>query len=159
MINPLYMAQVLVSFFVLMGLLTYFLYKPVRKFMADRTASIEKSINDAQKAKEDAEKLRSDYQGELAQAKTESQRIIEDAIKQGQKVREQMTIDAREEAARLIERAKAEVQLELDKAMALLRDHVAEIAISAAAAVISKDINADTHAQLIADVIQGVGKH
>ncbi|MDP3487210.1 MAG: F0F1 ATP synthase subunit B [Bacillota bacterium] len=159
MINPLYMLQVLLSFFVLMGLLTYFLYKPVRKFMADRTASIEKTIKDAHKAKEDAEKLRSDYQGELAQAKAESQRIIEDAIKQGQKVREQMTIDARAEAARLIEKAKAEVQLELDKAMAVLRDHVAELAISAAAAVISKDINADTHAQLIADVIQGVGKH
>lgn len=159
MITPLYMVQVMVSFFVLMGLLTYFLYKPVSKFMADRTASIEKTIKDSQKAKEDAEKLRSDYQGELAQAKSESQRIIEDAIKQGQKVREQMVIEAREEAARLIERAKAEVQLELDKAMAVLRDHVAELAISAASAVISKDINADTHSQLIADVIQGVDKH
>lgn len=159
MITPLYMVQVMVSFFVLMGLLTYFLYKPVRKFMADRTAGIEKAISDAQRAKEDAEKLRRDYQGELAQAKAESQRIIEDAIKQGQKAREQIASDARDEATRLIERAKAEVQLELDKAMAVLRDHVAELAISAAAAVISKDINADTHAQLIADVIQGVGKH
>ena len=159
MITPLYMVQVMVSFFVLMGLLTYFLYKPVRKFMADRTASIDKTIKDAQKTKEDAERLRGDYQSELAQAKSESQRIIEDAIKQGQKVREQMSIDAREEAARLIERAKAEVQLELDKAMAVLRDHVAELAISAASAVISKDIDGDTHAKLINDVIQGVGKH
>ena len=75
MITPLYMVQVMVSFFVLMGLLTYFLYKPVRKFMADRTASIDKTIKDAQKAKEDAERLRSDYQSELAQAKSESQRI------------------------------------------------------------------------------------
>lgn len=159
MINPLYMAQVLVSFFVLMGLLTYFLYKPVSKFMADRTASIEKTINDAQKAREEAERLRTDYQGELAQAKTESQRIIEDAIKQGQKVREQIVDDARQEAQKLIERARAEVQQELDKAMAILRDNVAELAISSASAVISKEIDADAHSRLIADVIKGVGNH
>jgi len=159
MINPLYMVQMILNFFILMGLLTYFLYKPVRKFMADRTASIEKTINDAQRAKEDAEKLRGDYQGELAQAKAESQRIIEDAIKQGQKVREQIVTEAREEAQKLVERARNEVQQELDKAMAILRDQVAELAISSASAVISKEIDANAHTRLISDVIKGVGNH
>lgn len=159
MVNPLYMVQVLVSFFVTMGLLTYFLYKPVRKFMADRAAGIEKAIRDAQQAREDAEKMRTDYQGELAQAKQESQRIIEDSIKQGQKVREQIVSDAREEAARLVTRARVEIQQELDKAMTVLRDQVADLAISSARAVIVKEVDASTHSRLIADVIEGVGKH
>lgn len=158
MLNPLYMAQVLVSFFVLMGLLTYFLYKPVVKFMAERSAGIDRSIQEAQKAREEAEKLRSTYQSELAQTKQESSRIIEDAIKQGQKVREQIVAEAREEAARMVEKARAEIQQELNKAMAILRDQVTELAISSAAAVIGQELNVDAHRRLITEVIEGVGK-
>ena len=160
MLDPRYMLQVLVSFFVLMGLLSYFLYKPVRQYMAERSAGIERAINDSQKAKEQAERLRQEYQAELAGARAENQRIIDDAVRQGQKVREQITNEAREEAARMLEKAKADIDQEVAKAMSVLRTEVAELAIRAASLIISKELDDQTHHRLVAQTLEGMdGTH
>jgi len=158
MLNPLYMIQMLLNFFVLMGLLTYLLYKPVRKVMAERSAGIERALNDAALAREEAESMRQTFASEMAQARATSQRIIEEATKHGQKIKDELVAEAREEGVRIVQRAQAEVQHEVGKAMAMLKDHVLDLTISSAAAVIGREINPVTHRQLISDTLQGMGR-
>lgn len=156
MLDPRFMAQVLVSFFVLMGILTYFLYKPVRRFMAERASGIEKAIKDAQSAREQAEKMKEQYQADLTGARAESQRILDDAVKQGQRVREQIVAEAREEAARLLTKAKADIELETAKAMSLLRNEVADLAIKSASALLGREMDDASHRALIAETLEGM---
>lgn len=158
MLNPLYMVQMLLNFFVLMGLLTYLLYKPVRKVMAERSAGIERALNEAALAREEAESMRQTFESEIAQAKETSQRIIEEATKHGQKIKDELVAEARKESARIVERAQAEVQHEVGKAMAMLKEHVLELTISSAAMVIGREINPATHRQLISDTLEGMGR-
>jgi F-type H+-transporting ATPase subunit b len=156
MLEPLYMAQVLVSFFVLMGILTYFLYKPVRKFVADRAAGIEKSIRDSQAARLQAEQLLEKYQKDMAGARAESQRMLDDAVKQGQKVREQIIAEAREEASRIMAKSKADLEQEVVKAMALLRNEVADLAIKSAGVLINRELDDASHRSLIQETLEGM---
>lgn len=156
MLNPLYMAQVLVSFFVLMGILSYFLYKPVRRFMADRSAGIDKTIKESQSARLQAEQLKEQYHAELAGARAESQRILDDAVKQGQKVREQIVAEAREEAGRLMAKAKADLEQEVIKSMAILRNEVADLAIKSASRLLNRELDDASHRSLIAETLEGM---
>ncbi len=156
MLNPMYMAQVLVSFFVLMGILTYFLYNPVKKFMADRAAGIEKSIRESQSARAQAEQLLEKYQKEMAGARAESQKILDDAVKQGQKVREQIIAEARDEASRIMTKAKADLEQEVTKAMALLRNEVADLAIKSAGVLINRELDDASHRSLIQETLEGM---
>jgi F-type H+-transporting ATPase subunit b len=159
MVNLTNMLQVILNFLVLMAILTYLLYKPVRNFMAERSAGIERTINESQKAREEAERLRTQYQAELANARTESQKVIDEAVKQGQKVREQITQEAREEAARLMAKAKADIEQEVAKAMAMLRTEVADLAIRAAGMIIDKELDSSAHRHLVAQTLEEMESH
>ena len=77
----------------------------------------------------------------LLQAENQSQRIIEAAKAQAQV-----------EAEKIILGAKAEIEQEALRAREALRERVADLAVAGAEKILRREINAGTHADLLAQI-------
>lgn len=135
-----------------------FLFKPVRKIILDRQNEIDGLYNDANASKKEAEALKNSYAAKLADADAESNRIIQEATRTAQKREEEILRDAQAKAARTMERAQEQIDLEKKQAMNELKDQVSEIAVDIASAVLEADVDSRKHARLIDSFIDNLGE-
>lgn len=147
----------IVNFLILLVILNKFAYKPIIKMLDDRKKSIEDSLTQAEKAKDDAEKLQKEYQTQLMEAKKEAQEIMEKATKLGEQMREEIVANAQSEANKAIQRAQEEINREKEKAVATLRDEVANLAVLAAGKVLDKAISVEDHEKMVKEFVAEVG--
>jgi len=146
-----------ISFLLLVIIMRKFAYPAIKKGMDARADRIRADLDAAENAKTEATSVLDGYRAELAGAKTEAGRIIEearqsaDALKKDQEARLQTELsEARARAAADIEAAKAQ-------ATADLRGELATLAVGAASAVVNKNLDPAAQTQLIEDYISQVG--
>jgi F-type H+-transporting ATPase subunit b len=150
---PLLLAQV-VDFFILLGLLYLFLYKPVLKMLDDRSKKVEESMKQTEAIKEQLARTEEESQKRINAASKEGQNIIASAARTGEEVRKQALEDAKKDAETVIERARAEIQHERDEAIGELRREFADLTILAAEKVIDKSLDKEAHRKLIEDTLE-----
>lgn len=147
----------IVQFFLLLILLRAVAYKPILKAMEDRQNNIEQSIREADNSRTEAKRMIDEYTAKLQEARKEAQEIIEKATKLGEDSKADILAKAQEEASKITTKAKAEIQAEKEKAIAQLRDEVANIAILAAGKVINKEITNQDHVKMVKEFVEEVG--
>lgn len=130
----------------------------IKKGMDNRTERIRSDLDAAENQRVEADGILADYRAQLADAKNESARIIEearqsaDALKKDQEARLQTDLaDLRSKAAADIDAAKVQ-------AIADLRGEVASLAIGAAEVVVGHNLDQPTQVQLIEDYINQVAQ-
>ncbi len=153
---PKFLWQV-VNFLILLFLLKKFAYKPILNMLDERKKSIEDAINNAETAKNEAEKMRKEYETRLAEAKQEAQEIMAKATKLGEEMKHEIVANAQSEATKAIQKAQEEIKREKDQAIAALRDEVAVLAVMAAGKVLGKSISVEDHEKLVKEFVSEVG--
>lgn len=148
----------LVSFVVLLALLAKFAFKPIAAALDRRSEMIKKSIEEAEKQRAEAKKLMDDYQKQLAEARSEANKIIEEARGLGENVRKEVVEKANAEASALLQRSQEELQRQKEKGVQELKDTVASLSVQIASKVIEKEINEATHRQLVENLIKDLSK-
>jgi F-type H+-transporting ATPase subunit b len=90
----------------------------------------------------------------LAEAKTRSSEIIA----QGEKLKTETVAaakhEAKEEAERILTAARGEIEQELARAREALRNQVADLAVAGAAQILKREVDANAHADLLAEIRQ-----
>jgi F-type H+-transporting ATPase subunit b len=147
----------IISFTVLLVLLWKFAYPGLKKGMDARTERIASSIDEAESAKTEAQTLLDDYRRQLADARNESGRIIEEARQQADSLKRDQESRLQAELAEMRARAAADIESAKAQAVADLHADVAQIAIGAAEVVVQHNLDADTQTQLIENYINQVG--
>ena len=147
----------LIAFAVLVALFLKFGYPPVKKGLEARTARIRGDLEQAEKAKTEAEKVLADYKKQLADSKGEADKIIDDARQQAEKVKADVIAKANAEAAEIKSKASADIESARSAALASLQSSVAEIAIELAEKVVEKNLDRETNKRLIDSFIAKVG--
>ena len=74
----------LINTLIIVLLYFFFLHKPVCKILDERAKTVNKDMDDAQKAKEEAAAVKADYEHRLETSKEEAARIVADATKKAQ---------------------------------------------------------------------------
>lgn len=138
--------------------LKHFLFDKVNKVMEDRKNEVAQTYKDADEAKENAKKLEAEYTDRISGAKEESVQIIQAATKKAQLHSDEIISDAKREAKGITEQARAEIEREKKIAVNQIKDDIADIAFSAAQAVIEKDLNTEDNERLIEQFIDNVGE-
>lgn len=150
-LNATLIAQ-LVVFFILAWFTMKFVWPPVMKALDDRAKKIADGLAAADKAKADLVAVERRVQDELVKAKDVASDVRGSAEKQGATLIE----EARVEAARLIaqarEAAEAEAGAAMQRARDALREEVAALAVKGAQQILSREINAQAHAELLANL-------
>jgi F-type H+-transporting ATPase subunit b len=148
----------LVTFVVLLVLLAKFAFKPIAQALDRRGETIKKSIEEAEKQRADAKKLMEDYQKQIAEARNEAGKIIEESRQLGERVRKEVVEKANAEASAVAQRAQEEIVRQKEKGIQELKDTVANLSVQIASKVIEKEVNEATHRQLIDNLIKDLGK-
>ena len=128
----------IINLVVLYLLLKKFLIKPVTDVMEKRKKLIADGLNEASSAKQEAAKLKSEYEAALTGAREESVRIVEKAQVQAKAEYERIVKEAGVKAGSMLDSAKANIQLEREQTMKALQSEIAGLAMTAAAKIVSE---------------------
>ena len=146
-----------VSFLILLVLLRVFAWKPVLKMLHDREEKINMSLNEANLAREQMRQLTADNERLLLEAKDERDAILNEARKVSQKMYDDAKIRAQEESQRIIDSAKEDILIEKQKAIADIRNTIAEVSLEIAEKVIENEFaDKQKHQQYINKQIEAL---
>jgi F-type H+-transporting ATPase subunit b len=150
-LNATLIAQ-LVVFFILAWFTMKFVWPPVMKALDERASKVAAGLAAADKAKADLVAVERRVQTELSKAKDVASEVRGGAEKQASALIE----EARAEAARLVAQARqaaeAEAGAAMQRARDSLREEVAVLAVRGAQAILMKEVNAQAHADLLANL-------
>jgi F-type H+-transporting ATPase subunit b len=128
----------------------------IKKGMAARTERIRSDLAAAETQRSEADQLLADYRAQLADAKNESARIIEEARQSADALKRDQEARLQSELAEMRTRATADIEAAKTQAIADLRGEVAQLAVGAAEVVVGKNLDQATQVQLIEDYINQV---
>ena len=148
---------VIINLLVLYLLLKKFLFKPVCKMMDERSAKIRSDLDGAAQAKADAEKIKADYEAEIADAHSQAVEITNKAKAQASRECDLMLENARAESAKIMKEAEKSIANEKEKAMDDAKYQIADLAILAAAKVIKKNVGGDSDRETVDEFLSEVG--
>jgi len=148
----------LVTFVVLLGLLAKFAFKPIAEALDRRGQLIKAQIDDGQKMRAEAKKLMEDYQKQLAEARVEAGKVIEEARQLGEKVRKDVVDKATTEASAIVSRSQEEIIRQKEKGIQEMKDTIASLSVQIAGRVLEKEVNVATHKQLVESFISDLAK-
>lgn len=141
------------NFVVLLVVLRAFLFKPILKMLDERRAKIAEGLNAAELARAEAAQAQANIQEQIEAARKEGQELIANA----QTIAGRIQTEAREQATRdrdvTVERARQEIQLERDRAIAELRGEFADITMRAAERVIGQSLDPQAHERIIQETL------
>ena len=143
---------------ILFLILRHFLFGRVNKVLENRQKLIETTYEDADKAKENALALETDYTQKLITAKEESAEIVKNAAKKAQVRSDEIVFAAKNEASNLMDKANSDIEHEKKRAINQIKDEISDIAMAVASKVVEKEIKAEDNDRLIDDFIANIGE-
>jgi F-type H+-transporting ATPase subunit b len=147
----------LVSFLVLFVILAKFAFPPVTKMLDERADKIRESLEKAEETRIEAERLLEEYRVQMAEARAEAGKVIEQGRTVAENMKNEIVAKAREEAEAEKTKAIDAIKAEKLAAMAELQASVADLSVAVAGKIIGQKLSAADHAALIERSIAEVG--
>lgn len=139
----------LLAMLILLALLKKYALGPLLNIMKQREDHIAGEITSAEEKNKEAQQLIEEQRVLLKEARQESQTLIENAKKLGEKQKEEIIQAARAESERLKEAARTEIVKEKEQAVSALREQVASLSVMIASKVIEKELDEQAQEKLI----------
>ena len=143
------------------GIVFFFIWKfavpALNEMLANRQAAIKGEMEAAEAAKLEAESLLNDYREQLANARTEANRIVEEARQAGEAVRADVVAKAEQEAEAIKSRARDEVAGERQRASDEIRREVASLSLDVAEKVVGQSLDRSAQQGLVDRYIDELG--
>ena len=143
----------------LFTLLSYLLFNPVRDMLEKRRQRIVDDKESAEREKEEAIGYKEEYEKKLQEVDKEVQVILSEARKKAMKNENAIIAEAKEEAARIMARANAEIELEKKRALDDMKQEMIAIASMMAQKVVSASIDTDVQESLIDETLKEMGEN
>lgn len=138
-----------IAFFIFVWFCMKYVFPPVNAILEERQKKIADGLEAADRAQRDLNLAQNRAADELREAKVKSAEIIELANKRASQIVDDAKEKAREEGLRLINGAKAEIDMEIQRAREVLRAQVAAIAIAGAEKILETSIDQAANEELV----------
>ena len=146
------------NLFIQVYLIKRFLFKPVNEMLEKRKALADAQIREAEKAKADADAIKTEYEQNMKEAKEKANEILTTAQRTAALQSEEMLKEATAQAAALKSKAESDIAQEKRKAVNEIKDEIGGMAVEIAGKVIEREISEEDHAKLIDEFIANVGE-
>jgi len=128
----------------------------VNTLLEERREKIQGEMERAEATRTEADRILADYQAQLANAREEANRIIEEARRSAQQLQLDLQARAEQESQATVARAQDEIRAERDRVFQELRTQVGEIAVVLAGKVVGAELDRAAHERLIDEYIDQV---
>jgi F-type H+-transporting ATPase subunit b len=144
----------LVNIAILFTVLRAILFKPVTKFMADRSRKIEENLAQADHEKSQARQMLRQYEDQLKNLDAEAETIIKNARENAERESEQILAEGKARVERMIDAARTQIHSERQAALALFKTEAATLVVTAAGRLLMRDLNQEDDRRLAAGLLQ-----
>jgi F-type H+-transporting ATPase subunit b len=145
------------AFLLLVFLLGKFAWKPVLSAIKERERSIDDALEAAKKAKEEMARLTNENEALLKEARAERDVILKEAKQLKDQIVSDAKASAQAEGAKLIEKAKQEIDSQKAAALAEVKNQVAELSLQIAEKVLCKQLEDQKKQEaLVSDLLKEV---
>ena len=152
-LNPAWLLAQIINFALLLVILRAVAYKPVLNMLNTRKQKIQESLDYAESVKKQAAEQQKEFDRKLEEARREAQAAAAVAAQAGEKEREAILVQTREDARKMIEQAKEQIEYERKQMLAELRQEVVRLSLLAAQKVVSQSLDEQAHHRLINDFL------
>ena len=144
----------ILTFLVLLGLLAKFAWRPLLKALEGRQEAIKKSLEDADRAKEELARMQQESAKIIEQARVEADSILSRTRSDADRLREELKVRAKEEADTMIRNAEQQIQLQTRQALQQVRHEVGDIAVTIASKLLERNLTNEDNDRLIRETLR-----
>ena len=147
------MIWTLVSFAITLWVLKRYAFGPIQKLIDDRRDRIRSSVEEADRAREEARNLLEEHRQLILQAKSEAESILSETRKVADSQRERMREETEEDRQRRLEETKRQIEQATVQALGQIRQEVASLSLLAAEKITRKTLTDDDQKRLIDEAL------
>jgi F-type H+-transporting ATPase subunit b len=130
----------LIAFAILLFVLNKYAVPRFEALYAERTNAIEGGLKRAEEAQEQANRLKQQYEEQLAGLRAEAARIRDDARAEGQQIKAELRAQAEEEAARIRARGEEQIAAQREQVVRQLRGEIGGLSVQLAERLIGDSL-------------------
>lgn len=153
--------QILVSLanlVILFLIIKKFLFKPVKKVLAQRQETLDNQYLEAQQAVSEAEENKKTWENKIQSAQSEADAIIKNASDDAKLRGERIVADARDKADGIVRQAQTEAELERRKAEEGIRREIVDVSAALTEKLLGREISVQDHRDMIDSFIEEIGE-
>jgi len=158
-VNPGLIVWTIVTFVLLVIVLRVYAWKPLLSALQQREEHVRSSLERAEQARAEAERILEDNRKQLANAGAEASRILAEGRSLGEKLKNELLEQANRQSRKMIDQAKQEIDREKDAALEKLRSEVASLAIGAAEKILDETLDENRHRKIVDGYLRDLPKN
>ncbi|MAG20580.1 MAG: F0F1 ATP synthase subunit B [Candidatus Marinimicrobia bacterium] len=147
----------IVTFLALLGVLARFVWRPLMDALERRENKIRESLENAEKAKIELERLQHESEEIVAGARGEAQTIVAEGKAAAKKMKDDILQAARDKATGIIDQAGKQIEVEKDKALVEIKAEVVDLSIQVAEKLIRRNLSKEDNLAIINESLKKVG--
>jgi F-type H+-transporting ATPase subunit b len=147
-----------VAFVIVLIFLTKVAFPKIREAVQAREKKIQDDLENAEKAKTEAQSELDKYKEQLADARSEANRIIEEARRQAEGVRNDLVEKAQAEAQQIVARAQEQIDAERNRTVQELQGTIADLSIELAEKVVGRSLDDKSQREMVDAYIKEVAE-
>lgn len=144
----------LILFGVVLFILGKYAWPKLIQALQEREEKIRREIEDAERARQQAQSALEQYEQALSQARAEAQKMLDEAKAQQQTLAAQMRAQTEQELNQLRDRARREIDAAKEAAVAEIYSQMASTATEIASRILQREISPDDQRRLVEESLQ-----
>jgi F-type H+-transporting ATPase subunit b len=148
------MIWTILCFLITLFVLKRFAFGPIQNMLDERRERIRRSIEEAEKARNEARSLLEEHRSLIGQARGQAEEILGEARRVAESQRQRVKDETEADRQRRLEETRRQIEAETHRALEQIRAEVADLTLVATAKVTGKVLDDDDHRRLIEDAIK-----
>src|SRR5262245_49929800 len=144
------------TFLVLVFLLGKFAWRPLLAALERRQDAIRKSLDDAQQAKQELERLNVESKKILAEARVQADTILSQTRSDASRLRDELKQKAQAEAAGIVKNAERQIEMETARALQQIRNEAVDLSIAIASKLLERNVSKEDNERLIEETFKQI---
>jgi F-type H+-transporting ATPase subunit b len=156
-IDPRFILVMAVGFLLLFLLLRRFAFGPIFNVLQQRQDTIRSNLDEAEARRNQMVRLQHEYEERLAKIEDEARDKIQAAVKDAQAARDEIIARAHADRDAMLKRTEEDIVREREKSLAIMRDQIAEMAVTGASRILKQKLDVPNQSALMDEVIRDIG--
>jgi F-type H+-transporting ATPase subunit b len=146
----------IVVFLALLTLLRKFAWRPLLQALEVRQQTIRQSLDDADRAKKELQRLQEESAQIVREARVEAEAIVSRSRSDAERLKEEIRQKARADAESIVRTAERQIQLETQQALRQIRDEAADMSVAIASKLIQRNLSKADNQRLIDEALKQI---
>jgi F-type H+-transporting ATPase subunit b len=144
------------TFLILLVLLAKYAWGPLLAALERRQDAIRKSLDDAQQAKQELERLNVESRKILAEARVQADTILSQTRSDASRLRDELKQKAQAEAAGVVKNAERQIEMETARALQQIRNEAVDLSIAIASKLLERNVSKEDNERLIEETFKQI---